>query len=233
MVGLSAESARPAHLCRPGRLQITGLEEKDIVFVRFEGEGGPHCLPYFIGLDHEKSAVVVSIRGTLSLEVGSGCSVWLQRPQHLAGVFVVIQYHMCQRRAQRASAFLNLDIIPVPLLRQRVRIRLPSSSDHCTVALPSAAHLRVCCSLPCTLPCDVNTQQLGVQCWDSFCCRRAFNCICCSTGLALRHAQDTMTDLLCESAKLDDWMKEVPSAGTPETFSAESPPKEEAGRRTG
>ena len=48
--------------------QITGLDDKDIVFVRFEGEGGPHCLPYFIGLDHEKESVVVSIRGTLSVE---------------------------------------------------------------------------------------------------------------------------------------------------------------------
>ena len=39
------------------------------MFVRYEGEGGPHCLPYFIGLDHEKESVVVSIRGTLSVEV--------------------------------------------------------------------------------------------------------------------------------------------------------------------
>ena len=52
--------------------QITGLDDKDIVFVRFEGEGGPHCLPYFIGLDHEKESVVVSIRGTLSVEVCTG-----------------------------------------------------------------------------------------------------------------------------------------------------------------
>jgi len=38
-----------------------------------------------------------------------------------------------------------------------------------------------------------------------------------------------MTDLLCESAKLDDWMKEVESTGTPETFQDDSPPNEEAG----
>ena len=49
-------------------MQITGLEDRDILFMRFQGEGGPHCLPYFISLDHEKQAVVVSIRGTLSLE---------------------------------------------------------------------------------------------------------------------------------------------------------------------
>ena len=49
-------------------MQITDLEERDIAFVRFQGEGGPHCLPYFICLDREKQAVVVSIRGTLSLE---------------------------------------------------------------------------------------------------------------------------------------------------------------------
>ena len=36
--------------------------------MRFEGEGGPHCLPYFIALDHDRKAVVVAIRGTLSLE---------------------------------------------------------------------------------------------------------------------------------------------------------------------
>ncbi len=48
--------------------QITELHEQDIVFVRFEGEGGPHCLPYFIALDRESESVVVSIRGTLSLE---------------------------------------------------------------------------------------------------------------------------------------------------------------------
>ena len=56
----------------PLSAQITGLDDKDIVFVRFEGEGGPHCLPYFIGLDHEKESVVVSIRGTLSVEVCTG-----------------------------------------------------------------------------------------------------------------------------------------------------------------
>lgn len=49
-------------------VQITGLEDRDILFMRFEGEGGPHCLPYFIALDYEEQAVVVSIRGTLSLE---------------------------------------------------------------------------------------------------------------------------------------------------------------------
>ena len=38
------------------------------MFVRFEGEGGRHCLPYFIALDHEKRAVVLAIRGTLSLQ---------------------------------------------------------------------------------------------------------------------------------------------------------------------
>ena len=38
------------------------------MFVRFEGEGGQHCLPYFIALDHEKRAVVLAIRGTLSLQ---------------------------------------------------------------------------------------------------------------------------------------------------------------------
>jgi hypothetical protein len=48
--------------------QITGAEEENIVFVRFEGEGGQHCLPYFIALDHEKQAVVLAIRGTLSLQ---------------------------------------------------------------------------------------------------------------------------------------------------------------------
>lgn len=49
-------------------MQITGVEAQDIVFVRFEGEGGQHCLPYFIALDHEKQAVVLAIRGTLSLQ---------------------------------------------------------------------------------------------------------------------------------------------------------------------
>lgn len=59
-------------------VQITGLEDRDIVFMRFQGEGGPHCLPYFICLDHEKQAVVVSIRGTLSLEdaVTGAAAVW-------------------------------------------------------------------------------------------------------------------------------------------------------------
>ena len=55
-------------------------------------------------------------------------------------------------------------------------------------------------------------------------------CIVCKS-LAEHHMcrQDTMTDLLCESAKLDDWMKEVVSGGTPDTFQDESPPQEEAG----
>ena len=57
-----------AELMRVMVVQITGLEDSDIMFMRFQGEGGPHCLPYFICLDHEKQAVVVSIRGTLSLE---------------------------------------------------------------------------------------------------------------------------------------------------------------------
>jgi len=98
----------PNALNREAIQQITGLQDRDVVFVRFEGEGGKHCLPYFIGLDHEKQSVVLSIRGTLSLE-------------------------------------------------------------------------------------------------------------------------DAMTDLLCDSARLDDWMKEVPSGSTPSTFTASQPPKREAG----
>ena len=39
-------------------------------------------------------------------------------------------------------------------------------------------------------------------------------------------------DLLCDSDLLDDWMKEVPSAGTPATFTSASPPKQPAGKRT-
>ena len=40
------------------------------MFLRFEGEGegGLHCLPYFIALDHAKQAVVLAIRGTLALQ---------------------------------------------------------------------------------------------------------------------------------------------------------------------
>ena len=41
-----------------------------------------------------------------------------------------------------------------------------------------------------------------------------------------------MTDLLCESSKLDDWMKEVKGGGTPDNFQEESPAKEEAGALT-
>ena len=33
-----------------------------------EGEGGRHCLPYFIALDRKRRAVVVAIRGTLALQ---------------------------------------------------------------------------------------------------------------------------------------------------------------------
>lgn len=71
-------------------MQITGLEDSDIVFMRFQGEGGPHCLPYFICLDHEKQAVVVSIRGTLSLEdavTGAGGCIPGQEPAASAREF--------------------------------------------------------------------------------------------------------------------------------------------------
>ena len=34
---------------------------------------------------------------------------------------------------------------------------------------------------------------------------------------------------MCDSAKLDDWMKEIPSGGTPSTFTSASPPKQHAG----
>lgn len=51
--------------------------------MRFEGEGGQHCLPYFIALDHEKQAVVLAIRGTLSLQdTVTGTSVPRQNAAH-------------------------------------------------------------------------------------------------------------------------------------------------------
>ncbi len=90
--------------------QITGLDDKDIVFVRFEGEGGPHCLPYFICLDHEKESVVVSIRGTLSIEVRhlaqqivcvwSGAHAWCRDQLHPTAC------HMC-RPAQYQTGYAS------------------------------------------------------------------------------------------------------------------------------
>jgi hypothetical protein len=35
-------------------------------------------------------------------------------------------------------------------------------------------------------------------------------------------------DLLCDSARLDDWMREVPSGATPASFTAAQPPKRRA-----
>ncbi len=81
------------------------------------------------------------------------------------------------------------------------------------------------------MPGDVNIQSRGDSAAIALhtCCGHALHCICTIAWTHITPVQDTMTDLLCESAKLDDWMKEVPSAGTPETFGADSPPKEEAG----
>lgn len=40
---------------------MSGLKERDLVFVRFQGEGmHPKCLPYFIAIDHETHNVGVS-----------------------------------------------------------------------------------------------------------------------------------------------------------------------------
>ncbi|KAK9826366.1 hypothetical protein WJX81_002936 [Elliptochloris bilobata] len=54
---------------REAILQITGLPEEDVLFVRFEADvSGRPCLPYFIALDRATQSLVVCIRGTLSLD---------------------------------------------------------------------------------------------------------------------------------------------------------------------
>lgn len=57
------------HMNREAIQQMTQLPDRDVVFVRFQSEGIVHsCLPYFIAIDENSNSVVVSIRGTLSLE---------------------------------------------------------------------------------------------------------------------------------------------------------------------
>eukprot|EP00891_Asterochloris_glomerata_P009487 jgi/Astpho2/9487/fgenesh1_pg.00145_%23_78_t len=57
------------HMNREAIHQMTGLPDRAVVFVRFEGEArNKQCLPYFIAVDERSKAVVLSIRGTLSLE---------------------------------------------------------------------------------------------------------------------------------------------------------------------
>ncbi|KAL0029095.1 hypothetical protein WJX77_006448 [Trebouxia sp. C0004] len=57
------------HMNREAIQQMTALPDRDVVFVRFQNEGASHsCLPYFIAIDEHSNSVVVSVRGTLSLE---------------------------------------------------------------------------------------------------------------------------------------------------------------------
>ncbi|KAL3156144.1 hypothetical protein ABBQ32_012435 [Trebouxia sp. C0010 RCD-2024] len=57
------------HMNREAIQQMTALPDRDVVFVRFQNEALSHsCLPYFIAIDEHSHSVVVSIRGTLSLE---------------------------------------------------------------------------------------------------------------------------------------------------------------------
>ncbi|KAK9805494.1 hypothetical protein WJX72_001323 [[Myrmecia] bisecta] len=57
------------HLNREAIQQMTGLPDREVVFVRFVHEStSDKCLPYFIAVDRETRSVVIAIRGTLSLE---------------------------------------------------------------------------------------------------------------------------------------------------------------------
>ncbi|KAK9802679.1 hypothetical protein WJX73_004994 [Symbiochloris irregularis] len=57
------------HMNHEAILQMSGLKERDLAFVRFQGEANDqHCLPYFLALDHETKSIVLAIRGTLSLD---------------------------------------------------------------------------------------------------------------------------------------------------------------------
>lgn len=47
-------------------------------------------------------------------------------------------------------------------------------------------------------------------------------------GVQLMLAAHRAADLLCDSARLDDWMREVPSGATPASFTAAQPPKRRA-----
>lgn len=48
-------------------IKASEIEEKDLIFARFEGQK-QNVLPYFIALDHLRKSVVISIRGSLSLD---------------------------------------------------------------------------------------------------------------------------------------------------------------------
>lgn len=72
------------------------------MFVRFEGEGGQHCLPYFIALDHKKRAVVLAIRGTLSLQ-DTVTGVFLQFRETTADVSCMVHCLYCPVRMQNSQ----------------------------------------------------------------------------------------------------------------------------------
>lgn len=57
------------HMNREAIHQMTGLPDEDVIFVRFQNEGGyAKCLPYYIACDPSTRSVVLAIRGTLSME---------------------------------------------------------------------------------------------------------------------------------------------------------------------
>ena len=55
------------YLNREAILKTSGLEPGDLVHVQLEGDGRG-VLPYFIGLDHAKKKLIISIRGSMSFD---------------------------------------------------------------------------------------------------------------------------------------------------------------------
>jgi len=55
------------YLNREAILRASGLKPKDILLIRLEGDG-KNVLPYFIGLDHAKKKIIISIRGSMSFD---------------------------------------------------------------------------------------------------------------------------------------------------------------------
>lgn len=52
---------------REAILQAAHIKESDLLHVHLEGRENPNVLPYYVAADHEKKAIVIAVRGSLSL----------------------------------------------------------------------------------------------------------------------------------------------------------------------
>ncbi|XP_016383360.1 sn1-specific diacylglycerol lipase beta [Sinocyclocheilus rhinocerous] len=104
-------------------LQSTGLQYRDFIHISFHNQ--IYEIPFYVALDHKREAVLVAVRGTLSLKVSSGISstlIMIRESKRVSCLLSLLSKALADYSKQFVvSVVLGKDLVP--------RLSIPNMED--------------------------------------------------------------------------------------------------------